>query len=538
MCNPRKIRIEADLLEELGRLPPDLYNAYETIYRQILESGNHSRSIAIKVLQWLKVAQRPLRRSEIIAALVSPEERTLEQLKTRDILNMTCNLVVEDTALDCLRYAHVSVLEFLEKHADYGDNETHKLAAVRCLKTFLSKVGDRDHLLEYASKWWSTHYTKVDACERQQEMRDTLIDFCFCGSRVAPAFESWRQMVGSDIGDMAAAISPFYTACVYGIVEILDYCTTNHVQITGFPILSTYRLRRNYFFGYHGIHIAVHGGHYEVVDFLLDYGVSSSICTDYGETLLHVATRCSQPRLIDLILLAGADVNAISSIKSVIPPLLGEDAEIKRNEFYVDVNDGQAPDDLLERISGLKSSLGFRQSNGRVLSVIDEDFEAPLHRAARNGDIECLKELLQHSADVNIKTALGSTALHLAVLKFRKHVVEVLLASGADPNATLTYGRTPLHLAAASGQEDVSLLIRHGADQDLRDNFGNTAQNIAKRYGFSATSPESSYQWRLPGNCNDDEFELHVTEYDEQLEAMDRQLDESLDPQKDWSISL
>lgn len=91
----------------------------------------------------------------------------------------------------------------------------------------------------------------------------------------------------------------------------------------------------------------------------------------------------------------------------------------------------------------------------------------PLHFALiKNGgwpgDRGVIAALLQGGADVNAPMKSGHTALHAAVGRSRKDLIELLLERGAAIDAQTKDGRTPLQLA--SSVEIAELLLARGAD--------------------------------------------------------------------------
>ena len=76
------------------------------------------------------------------------------------------------------------------------------------------------------------------------------------------------------------------------------------------------------------------------------------------------------------------------------------------------------------------------------------DDRMPLHEAAKKGDVEAVKTLLESGADVQAKEKKkGWTALHWAAYKGHGAVVTALLEYGADVNAKKKDGRTPRDVA-------------------------------------------------------------------------------------------
>ena len=72
--------------------------------------------------------------------------------------------------------------------------------------------------------------------------------------------------------------------------------------------------------------------------------------------------------------------------------------------------------------------------------------------AARRGNVEQVRALLEHGADVNAAQADGMTALHWAAETSNAALAEMLLYAGANVSAVTRIGQyTPLHLAAKAG---------------------------------------------------------------------------------------
>ena len=80
--------------------------------------------------------------------------------------------------------------------------------------------------------------------------------------------------------------------------------------------------------------------------------------------------------------------------------------------------------------------------------------------AAKQGNIEAVKQHIAAGTDVNVKDKVGGTPLHHAAWQGHKEVIELLIAKGADVNATDRNGKTPLD--RADNKETADLLRKHG----------------------------------------------------------------------------
>ncbi len=98
-----------------------------------------------------------------------------------------------------------------------------------------------------------------------------------------------------------------------------------------------------------------------------------------------------------------------------------------------------------------------------------------LHKAAREGDADRVKELLDAGADVNGRNAdkqrLQYTPLHWAAYYGHLEIAELLISRGADLDAEDPDYSTPLYLAVEQAHPKVvAFLISKGAEVNVKSN--------------------------------------------------------------------
>ena len=129
------MELDVDVQAKLYQLPPKLEQLYTDIYEERIMSypGEAGQAILSNALKWLLCAQRPLKSSEFCIAVAMNLPVLSQNLTTENILDLCNNFVVLDNELDTLRFAYLSVREFLEKRPEYSQNSCHILAAEICL---------------------------------------------------------------------------------------------------------------------------------------------------------------------------------------------------------------------------------------------------------------------------------------------------------------------------------------------------------------------------------------------------------------------
>jgi ankyrin repeat protein len=127
----------------------------------------------------------------------------------------------------------------------------------------------------------------------------------------------------------------------------------------------------------------------------------------------------------------------------------------------------------------LAEILIFAGANIEAVTRVGE--YTPLHVASEAGNAAVAAALLKAGANVGATTTLGSTSLHYAAMAGSAETIAVLLEHGADANARESaWGQTPLMYAASKNRvEALTALLEGGADPALTSkvmSFGRRAQ--------------------------------------------------------------
>lgn len=137
-----------------------------------------------------------------------------------------------------------------------------------------------------------------------------------------------------------------------------------------------------------------------------------------------------------------------------------------------------------QRPDSLRALLKGGDPNARNTVAGPEQGMTPLMYAARAGQLNNVKALIESKANVTAQAADGRTALIYAAMGDNAAIVTALMDAGAGVDARDEQGVTALMLAAARGDVlTLDLIVRRGANPEFRNKWGDTALLYAARTG-------------------------------------------------------
>ncbi|HKP46186.1 MAG TPA: ankyrin repeat domain-containing protein [Pyrinomonadaceae bacterium] len=155
---------------------------------------------------------------------------------------------------------------------------------------------------------------------------------------------------------------------------------------------------------------------------------------DSGTTALEHAVRNANREMVQLLLAAGADVNAKDSAGETVVMMLDDDATA----------------DLIWDLINAGAKVNQKDNNGSTA----------LMQAAETENIEAVRTLLDAGAEVEAADAEGRTALMHAAASGNVNVARALILAGANINATAHDGETALSLAEENDHTPIARLLR------------------------------------------------------------------------------
>ena len=259
--------------------------------------------------------------------------------------------------------------------------------------------------------------------------------------------------IANDLG-----VTPLSLACENGNATIISKllqagADSNKARVTGVTPLM----------------LCANMGTSVAVEELIKHGADVNVSENKEhQTALMWATAEKYPRVIQLLVDAGADVDAISKTIPEPEPYIIEDENLVFGRNY-------------------PVTVRFPEFTGGFTA---------LYFAAQQGDIEAAKILLDAGADINKYSKEHGTPLIIALTSGHEDIAKFFLDNGADPNLKDGWGIAPLHYALHKG-----VLILNTFKPSRTDEYGwerTNMPNVVRALLEKGANTEAKIEFSLP----------------------------------------
>jgi ankyrin repeat protein len=506
--------MEVDVRAELQILPESLADLYKAACDQIERAAPSSRHIATTTLRWLLCAQRPMSIQEIIGAISVDHEAKVTSLTAEQIVATCRNIVVHDQDLDVLRFAHLSVQDYLESRDRFTTNENESVVAERCLDVVSATYSTLQvpgqtlqqnlDLQAYATVHWPFHYRNIEPEKVPARFEKKIFRFFF--RRHDGAFTNWLsafsqkcQTYEDDIqikttfpSTLSDPPTPLFVACIFGFPKVLA-----HLAQT-----SQDDLDRCNSLGQSALSLATEHGQFEIVRLLLQPSLHDDAQAAlpltwalpvehdpevvYYIAALQAAVASKRPEVVEMILARGRqrrddtrlfdyalEVAAWMGDRSTVSLLLSRGADVRYPRpgprFHLLAQAAiLGMHDLAERLLDNGVDVSVLSWDGRGMSVLEY--------AALNNNPSIITLAMERGASVITANMVQNiSAFHDAATHNHPECIQALfegtLKSEGREEAlriinlmTSQSGETALHYAASKGYcSATSLLLDLGA---------------------------------------------------------------------------
>ena len=500
--------------EALQSLPTKIGATYDQAMQRIEQANEDDREIAMKFLQWITFALRPLTVPEVEhACAIDARAKDIdpdEVLRASDMTSICAGLVIID-ASEIVRLVHFSAQNYFQENRQRWFPEGDISLARDCLSYLSLKAFDsgpsigpteRDDfetrsseypLLEYCSSYWGFHAVSAN---KPQELTLRILAFLNNSEHLNSAVQALWYSDSADVAgwDVKSGVLPLHLAAYFGLTRVASSllsagaATDSRDSQGATPLMY-----------------AAAGGNAPVVQELLREGADPNLVCSRGRSSLHRAIAFDKVNVARILLdHPNIDVNLVDGSRKDQTPLMlassygrGQIVPILTHKPGLDVN-SQAPESQSTALH-FAAQLADAQIVSTILDHPDVDVNkrnrwcTPLTVAAQNGHLSVVEALLDHGADTELQEGVdraSGTPLNRAIDYGYIRIVRLLLERGANPTVIDIYNRTIIHSAAVNGQDEVLRVLFEfptGIDINAQGTNGRTAMHDAAYFNYCST---------------------------------------------------
>jgi ankyrin repeat protein len=250
---------------------------------------------------------------------------------------------------------------------------------------------------------------------------------------------------------------------------------------------------------------------------LVRAGADPDLADSQGGTPLVTAIANSNPKLVTMLLYAGADPrkrtaanptqkggSALDAARAAVWPLIvlqvqsALDATTNKETPDQNGNSAAVAAAILPDAKSGEDIRDFQAKMGAAAGEIDR-IRMSFFREAVKGDVGEIRSWINNKMDIDWHAPSGITALFAATYFGNEEVVKLLLAAGADRNFTTPWGTNLVQTAEAGGHAGVINLMRAtfegsvtvGSNGTIRDHQDVKARAKSFEDNWLAAHPES-----------------------------------------------
>lgn len=239
--------------------------------------------------------------------------------------------------------------------------------------------------------------------------------------------------------------------------------------------------------------LAAENGSAAMTELLLAAGADPNRALFSGETPLMTATQAGDAQVLRLLLEAGADPDV--AVTRGQTALMWAASRGNAGAVAVLLEHGADVEARSEVRRQYVKSEKEQDSHPAYKYWIEEGGSTALIMAARSGDPDSVRLLVEAGADIELSDAFGTSPLIMAVHGGSAEVVRYLLRQGADPDAEAS-GHTALHAAVLRGSPQiVAALLEFDADVEARLQRPTPARRQTTDYNFHDALLDATPLW-------------------------------------------